>query len=209
MIKICGITTPESLEAAIAARASHIGLVFFPKSPRNVSIEAAAELSALARGTVKVVGLFVDPSADLLDKVRSTVTLDAIQLHGNETPAFVSRARVRHGIEIWKAIPVRDQADLGAARKFLGAADRILYDAKPPTGAELPGGSGLCIDWRVMRGASHPLPWLLAGGLSPQNVHEAIRLTGATGVDTSSGVESAPGVKDAGLISAFCQAARA
>ncbi|MDE1915434.1 MAG: phosphoribosylanthranilate isomerase [Sphingomonadales bacterium] len=207
-IKICGLSTTDMVDQALAAQATHIGLVFFPKSPRNVGIEQAAALAQQARGRASVVGLFVNPEADLLHAVRQAVHLDAIQLHGHETPAKAAQIRAAHGIEVWKAIGVRKRADLDAAAPFVGAVDRILYDAKPPEGADLPGGTGLRIDWSLMKGHRHPLPWLLAGGLTPDNVAEAIAITGAPGVDVSSGVESAPGVKDADKIIAFCRAAR-
>jgi phosphoribosylanthranilate isomerase len=206
LIKICGLSTIADIDAALAARATHIGLVFFAKSPRNVGIEQAAALAAHARGRAQVVGLFVDPAAEFLAMARAGVHLDAIQLHGKETPAQTARIRDIHGIEVWKAIGVRKRVDLDAAGDFVGAADRILYDAKPPEGADLPGGTGLRIDWGLMQGHRHPLPWLLAGGLGPDNVAQAVAITGAPGVDVSSGVESAPGVKDPAKIAAFCRA---
>lgn len=206
LIKICGLSTIADIDAALTARATHIGLVFFAKSPRNVGIEQAASLAAHAQGRAQVVGLFVDPAGDFLDRVRASVHLDAIQLHGKETPAQAAQMRSTHGIELWKAIGVRKRGDLDAAGRFVGAVDRILYDAKPPEGADLPGGTGLRIDWTLMQGHRHPLPWLLAGGLSPDNVAEAISVTQAPGVDVSSGVESAPGVKDPARIAAFCRA---
>lgn len=207
-IKICGLSTLAMVDQALAAQATHIGLVFFPKSPRHVEIAQAAALARRAQGRAKVVGLFVNPDVTLLDAVRGQVHLDAIQLHGHETPMQAADIRARHGIELWKAIGVRKKRDLDAATPFVGAVDCILYDAKPPEGAELPGGTGLRIDWTLMKGHHHPLPWLLAGGLTPETVAEAIAITGARGVDVSSGVESAPGVKDADKIIAFCRAAR-
>ena len=206
LIKICGLSRLADVDAALAGPATHIGLVFFAKSPRNVELEQAAALAAHARGRAQIVGLFVDPSQDVLHMVRGRVPLDAIQLHGKETPARAAQIRAAHGVEVWKAIGVRKRADLDAATSFVGAADRILYDAKPPEGADLPGGTGLRIDWTLMQGLRHPLPWLLAGGLTPENVAEAVAITGTPGVDVSSGVESAPGVKDAGKIAAFCRA---
>lgn len=206
LIKICGLSTTDSIDAALAAQATHIGLVFFPKSPRNVSIEQAAALALHARGRAKVVGLFVDPEDALLSSVRASVPLDILQLHGKEVPARVAQIRAAHGLEVWKAIGVRKTEDLDAAQPYVGAADSILYDAKPPEGSLLPGGTGLRIDWGLMQGWRHPLPWLLAGGLDPANVAEAMSITGATGVDVSSGVESAPGVKDHAKIAAFCRA---
>ena len=208
-IKICGLSTPETVDAALRAGASHVGLVFFPQSPRNVSIELAARLAAQARESAFVVGLFVDPASDLLEAVCGKVRLDAIQLHGNETPAETRRIREHHGLELWKAISVRRAADVATADNYFDCADRILYDAKSPPGSDLPGGNGLRFDWSLLSGASQRIPWILAGGLDPRNVGDAIRITGAGFVDTSSGVESAPGVKDPGLITAFCEAVRA
>lgn len=207
-IKICGISDRINLDAAIAAGADHIGLVFFAKSPRNVGIEQAAALAEHAAGRARIVGLFVDPEADFLNRLRQTVRLDVIQLHGKETPAQSLHIQAAHGLPVWKAIGVRKTADLDAARAYQGLA-RILYDAKPPEGADLPGGTGLRIDWSLMAGYRHALPWILAGGLDPRNVGEAIGATGADFVDVSSGVESAPGVKDAAKIAAFCDAVRA
>ncbi|WP_408589926.1 phosphoribosylanthranilate isomerase [Novosphingobium sp.] len=209
LIKICGISTPDTLDAAVAARADYIGLVFFAKSPRNVDPALAAALANRAAGKVRVVGLFVDPQPAFLSEVLAQVPLDVLQLHGKEDAATLARIQAETGREVWKAIGVRKRADLAAAKTFIGAADRILYDAKPPEGADLPGGTGLRIDWDLLRGVSHPLPWMLAGGLDPANVGKAIGLTGATAVDVSTGVESAPGIKDAGRIAAFCAAVRA
>lgn len=208
-IKICGLSTPETLAAALKAGADWIGLVFFAKSPRHVDAAKAAALAQRVQGKARVVGLFVDPEPDFLDAVCAQVPLDVIQLHGKETPALAGRIRAVHGVEVWKAIGVRNRADMATARSFVGAVDRVLYDAKPPEGAALPGGTGLRIDWDLFRGADHPLPWLLAGGLDPRNVGEAIQITGAPAVDVSSGVESAPGIKDAVRIAEFCDAVRA
>jgi len=207
-IKICGLSDSASLDAAIGAGADHIGLVFFAKSPRNVGIEQAAALAQHAAGRAKIVGLFVDPEADFLNRLVQSVRLDVIQLHGKETPAKVAHIQAAHGLPVWKAIGVRKTADLDAARQYQGV-ERILYDAKPPEGADLPGGTGLRIDWSLMANYRHASPWILAGGLDPRNVAEAIAVTGADFVDVSSGVESAPGVKDAGKIAAFCKAVRA
>ncbi len=208
-IKICGLSTPETVDAALRAGASHIGLVFFAKSPRNVAIELAARLAAQTHDGAYVVGLFVDPAADLVEQVCSKVRLDAIQLHGSESPAETRRIREHHGLEVWKAISVRRAADVAEADRYFDCADRILYDAKSPPGSDLPGGNGLRFDWTLLSGATQRIPWVLAGGLDPRNVTDAIRTTGAAFVDTSSGVENAPGVKDAGLIADFCAAVRA
>jgi phosphoribosylanthranilate isomerase len=204
--KICGLSTPETVDAAIAGGASHIGFVFFAKSPRTLTIERAAALSKNLSSHIKVVGVFVDPEAEFLDEVRRQVTLHAIQLHGEERPAFTTQIGRSHGIEIWKAIPVKSAEDLSAAHKYRGAVHRILYDAKTPKGADMPGGMGLRFDWELLRGFAHPLPWALSGGLHAGNVADATQVTGATLVDVSSGVESAPSIKDVDKIAAFLKA---
>lgn len=208
-IKICGLSTAESIDAALRAGASHVGLVFFAKSPRNVELDLAARLSGQAREAARVVGLFVDPSRDFLDAVRSKVSLDVIQLHGSERPAEVARIAMHHGLETWKAVSIRTAGDLAGAARYRGSAHRVLFDAKPPEGSDLPGGNGLRFDWTLLASHRHALPWILAGGLDHRNVAEAIRITHADFVDASSGLETAPGVKDAGLIAAFCAAAQA
>lgn len=207
-IKICGISTPEGLDAAIAARADYCGFVFFAPSPRNLAAGAARELAARAGGQVGKVGLFVDPDDALLAEAVTAGALDALQLHGGETPERAAQLRARFGLPVWKVVSVAAQGDVARASAYRGAADLILFDAKTPKGAALPGGMGLRFDWSLLDGYRGPLPWGLAGGLAPGNVAEAIRATGAPLVDTSSGVESAPGVKDPALIAAFCAAAR-
>ncbi len=207
LAKICGITTPEALDAAVKGGASHIGLNFYPKSPRYIDPERAAALVRRLPAHVAAVGLFVDPGADYVESVRAQVTLKALQFHGDERPAFTMQMGRRHGLEIWKAIPVKTREDLTVAAKYRGAVHRILYDAKPPKGADLPGGTGMRIDWALLEGFAPPLPWALAGGLDAGNVAEAVRVTGADFVDVSSGVESAPGVKDVDKIAAFLKAA--
>lgn len=204
--KICGITTPEAIDAALMGGASHIGLVFFPKSPRNIAPDQAAALARRAEGRARIVGLFVDPDPQFVDAVRKSVTLDVIQLHGDERPALVSQIAMANGLETWKAIPIKTAEDLRAALKYRGAAHRILYDAKPPTGTDVPGGTGLRFDWKLLDGFAHPLPWILAGGLDPRNVAEAVGITSARFVDVSSGVESSPGQKDVAKIAAFLKA---
>lgn len=208
LIKICGLDRAAAVDAAIGAGADFIGLVFFARSPRHVETQAAAALARHAAGRVQVVALMVDPAPDYLAEVLRTVPVDHLQLHGQESPAQVAAIARDHRISVWKALGVRKQADLAAADAYAGAATRVLFDAKPPEGADLPGGNGLRIDWAILKGARPALPWMLAGGLDPDNVAEAIALTGAPAVDVSSGVESAPGVKDPGKIAAFCQAVR-
>ncbi len=205
-VKICGLSTPETIDAAITGGATYVGLMFFAKSPRNVAIGRAAALVKDLPAHVKAVGVFVDPEPAFLDEVRRQVTLQVIQLHGDERPAFVSQIAQKHGLEVWKVIPVKTANDLRLAQKYRGAAHRILYDAKTPKGADLPGGMGLRFDWGLLQGLSHPMPWGLAGGLHAGNVAEAVRATGATLVDVSSGVESKTGIKDVDKIVAFLKA---
>ncbi|MEZ5725375.1 MAG: phosphoribosylanthranilate isomerase [Paracoccaceae bacterium] len=207
-VKICGLTRPEHVSAAVEAGAAFVGFVFFPKSPRHLDIATAAALAAEVPPGIARVGLFVDPDDALLDAVLAQVPLDLLQLHGAETPARVTEIRARTGLPVMKAVGVADATDLDALWDYGLVADMLLVDAKPPKDAALPGGNGLSFDWRLLVGRKWLVPWMLAGGLTPDNVAEAVRLTGARIVDVSSGVESAPGQKDAGLIGAFVAAAR-
>ncbi|EME71190.1 N-(5'-phosphoribosyl)anthranilate isomerase [Paramagnetospirillum caucaseum] len=207
-VKICGITDEDAMDAAIEAGADYVGLVFFPKSPRNVTPDRAAELVEFTPGDVGKVGLFVDPDDATLDAVLTRVRLDLLQLHGRETPERVEAIRLEYGLPVMKMLPVSEPADLDAAEPYLAVADRLLFDAKPPKGALLPGGNATSFDWSILTGRKWGLPWMLAGGLTPANVAEAVRISGALCVDVSSGVESAPGVKDAEKIQAFIRAAR-
>ena len=208
-VKICGVSTVDVLEAAVSEGASDVGLVFFPRSPRNVSAEEAAALSAAAPAEITVVGLFVDPPDETLESVLSVARLDLLQLHGSESPERVAEIRRRTGKPAMKAIKVAGPDDIEAARRYDGIADRLLFDAKAPSteGRYMPGGNALTFDWRMLAGLAWPCPWMLSGGLTPETVAEAIRTSGAPGVDVSSGVESAPGVKDTSLIAAFIRAA--
>ncbi|KMS59942.1 N-(5'-phosphoribosyl)anthranilate isomerase [Novosphingobium barchaimii LL02] len=206
-IKICGINTPDALEAAIKSRAAHIGLVFFPRSPRAVTPAEAAQLSARAEGRISRVGLFVDASDTAIGDAMGAARLDALQLHGEETPERAAQLRARFGVSVWKALPVATARDVERAAAYADAVDLILFDAKTPKGA-LPGGMGLSFDWSLIAHWKGPVAWGLAGGLDAANVAEAIRMTGTPLVDTSSGVESAPGVKDESRIAAFCRAVR-
>lgn len=206
-IKICGITSAEAIDACVTARADHLGFVFFPPSPRALTPAQAAPLGARAAGRIGRVGLFVDADDALLAEVVATGALDALQLHGHETPQRAADLRARFGLPVWKALPVASATDIDRAATFVGAADLILFDAKTPKGA-LPGGMGLAFDWTLLAAWRDRAPWGLAGGLGPANVAEAFRQTGAPLLDASSGVESAPGVKDAALIARFCAAAR-
>lgn len=207
-IKICGISTAETLDAVIAARADFCGFVFYPPSPRNVDLAQAAALGARAAGRIAAVGLFVDADDATIGAAVAAGGLAAIQLHGGETPERAAQVKNRFGLPVWKAIAVAAPGDVERAAAYHGAADLILFDAKTPKGT-LPGGMGLTFDWNLLAAWKDRAPWGLAGGLNPENVTEAIRRTGAPLVDTSSGVESAPGVKDAARIAAFCAAARA
>lgn len=206
-IKICGVTSAETLDAVIAARAEHVGLNFIAKSARRVTLPQAAELGARAAGRINRVGLFLDADDAAIAEAIAAAGLDALQLHGEETPARVAQVRSQFGLPVWKALPVAAREDVARADAYVGAADLVLFDAKTPKGT-LPGGMGLAFDWTLLSGWMAPCPWGLAGGLSPANVAEAVRLTGTPLVDTASGVESAPGVKDAAKIAAFCAAAR-
>lgn len=206
-IKICGISTPTALEAAIRARADYAGFVFFPKSPRHVSPAQAAELADRAKGRIARVGLFVDADDATLAEAVEAADLDVLQLHGKETPERAAQLRARFGLKVWKALPIASAEDVERARAYAGAVDMLLFDAKTPTGA-LPGGMGLSFDWGLVAGWKGATAWGLAGGLTPDNVAEALAMTQAPLVDTSSGVESAPGVKDEDRIAAFCAAVR-
>lgn len=207
-VKICGITDEDTMDAAIEAGADYVGLVFYPPSPRAVTPERAAELVEFTPGEITKVGLFVDPDDSWLETVLTQVRLDLLQLHGNETPERIEAIRLEYGIPVMKVISIASADDLAAAEPFLAVTDRLLFDAKPPKGATLPGGNATSFDWTILQGRKWGVPWMLAGGLTPANVAEAIRISGAMAVDVSSGVESAPGVKDAEKIRAFINAVR-
>jgi phosphoribosylanthranilate isomerase len=197
------------MQVALEARADYVGLVFFEKSPRNLSLEAAADLSDMARGNAKIVVLLVDPADELVDQIMPYIAPDVLQLHGSETPARVAEIKRRTGAAVMKAIKVETATDAAAALDYAGIADLILFDAKAPKGAILPGGNGVAFDWRTLDDVKRKVPYMLSGGLTPTNVADAIRRTGATRVDVSSGVESSPGEKDADLIRAFIANVRA
>lgn len=207
-IKICGISEPRALDAAINGRAAYAGFVFFPASPRNLAPAEAAALSARAQDRIRRIGLFVDADDATINDAVAAARLDALQLHGRETPERAAQLRARFGLPVWKALPVTSPEDVAGARLYTGAVDMVLFDARTPKGAALPGGMGLSFDWSLVAGWKGPVAWGLAGGLNADNVARAVQLTGAPLVDTSSGVESSPGVKDVGLIAAFCSAAR-
>lgn len=206
-VKICGLTKPEDVAACAGAGAAYCGFNFFEKSPRYVTPEQARALALDAPVGLAKVGLVVGASDAELDAITGAVPLDLLQLHGGESVARVAEVKARYGLPVIKVVGVASAEDLATLDEFSGVADQILVDAKPPKGAVLPGGNGVAFDWQLLAGREWRVPWMLAGGLTPQNVGEAIRLTGARQVDTASGVESAPGVKDAGLIRAFVTAA--
>lgn len=205
-VKICGLSTRTTLDAAIEGGATHIGLMFHPPSPRALLFEQAAALAARSPTHVKNVGVFVDPSDALLRQAIAAGKLDAVQLH-RTSPSRVAAIRERTGLETWAAIGIKSASDLRTANAYSGAADRLLYDAKSPADAAVPGGQGIRFDWSLLAGFAHPLPWILAGGLDANSVARAITQTRPSMVDVSSGVESAPGIKDVDKIAAFLKAA--
>lgn len=208
IVKICGLRTVEAVEAAAEAGARCAGFVFFPKSPRHITIAEARRLTLSAPLGLMKIALAVNPDDELLDEI-STLPIDMIQLHGRESPERVREVRARSGLPVMKAVGVASAADLPAIDAYASVADQLLIDAKPPEGGPLPGGNGLAFDWRLIAGREWPKPWMLAGGLHAGNVAEAVHLTGARQIDVSSGVESSPGVKDSAKIRAFVSAALA
>lgn len=206
-IKFCGLTRPQDVHAAADAGARYMGFVFFPKSPRNVTLDVARALALEVPPGIAKVALTVDTDDAALDALVARVPLDMLQLHGHESPARVAEVRARYGLPVMKALGIATAADLAQIDTYSEVADQLLIDAKPPEGADLPGGNGLAFDWRLLAGRKYwTKPWMLAGGLTPDNVAEAVRLTGARQVDVSSGVESAPGHKDAVRMKAFAAA---
>ncbi|MBE88295.1 MAG: phosphoribosylanthranilate isomerase [Rhodospirillaceae bacterium] len=203
--KICGINDPNTMSAAIDGGASHVGLVFYKKSPRAVTVEQANELSNQAQGRAVRVGLFVDPTDATLETILNTVSLDLLQLHGTETPRRTTEIKTRFGLHVMKVLSVAEREDVEKANTYLDAADWLMFDAQPPKSLKnaLPGGNAVSFDWSLLSGKSWPKPWMLAGGLTANNVSEAIRLTGASVVDTSSGVEDRPGLKNPAKTRAF------
>lgn len=208
-VKICGLTRPEDVAAVAAAGAQYAGFVFFEKSPRNVNIETARGLALEAPVGLAKVALVVDADDAELDAIVGSVPLDMLQLHGHESPERVSEVRARYGLPVMKAVGVAEAEDMAQIALYEEVADQLLIDAKPPKGADLPGGNGLAFDWRLLSGRKYwRKPWMLAGGLTPQNVRQAVQMTGARQVDVSSGVEAGAGVKDAGRIAEFVAALR-
>ncbi len=206
--KICGLSTPETVQAALDGGAAFLGFNFFPASPRFVTPETAARLAPPARDKAKIVAVTVDPDDDLVDRLMATLRPDLIQLHGKETPARAREVVARTGVGVIKALPVSESSDLDAARAFETVVEHLMFDARPPADAAMPGGLGSPFDWTILAGRRFDRPYLLAGGLDPWNVGEALRLSGAPIADVSSGVERGPGIKDPGLISAFLEAVR-
>ncbi|SHG87077.1 phosphoribosylanthranilate isomerase [Marivita hallyeonensis] len=206
--KICGLTRSEDVLAAADAGAAYVGFVFFPKSPRNLTVEMAHALAIEVPAGIAKVALVVDADDGLLSQITDTVPIDMLQLHGSESPERVSDVRSRFGLPVMKAVGVAEAEDVAALDVYSEVADQILVDAKPPKNANLPGGNGVAFDWRLISARRWSKPWMLAGGLTPENVAEALALTGARQVDVSSGVEAAPGQKDAEKIRNFIAATR-
>jgi phosphoribosylanthranilate isomerase len=209
LIKICGLSTAETLDVALAAGADAVGFVFFPPSPRHLAYEAARKLAARVKGRAEKVALSVDADDTTLAAVVEALRPDALQLHGKESPARVADIKQRFGLPVMKAIPVETRGDLAAIADYVGVADRLLFDARAPREATRPGGLGKAFDWRLLENLDPGIPFMLSGGLDAGNVAEALRITRARSVDVSSGVERAPGEKDPDKIRAFVRAARA
>jgi len=205
-IKICGLKTQEAIERAITRGATHVGFIFFPKSPRHIDPEVAAELAEPVRGRARIVAVTVDASDEDLDDIVHLLKPDILQMHGSETPERVLQVKALYGLPVMKAFSVRDASDLDRIDPYLGVADRFLFDAKAPAGSELPGGNGVSFDWKIMASLDESVDYMLSGGLNKDNVGLALASTRARGLDVSSGVESAPGVKDTAMIDAFFDA---
>lgn len=209
-IKICGLKTAEHVAAVARHGGTHTGFIFFERSPRHVEPDHAGELAALSRKALMVpVAVTVNANDDALHAIVTRMQPGMLQLHGSETPERVADVRARFGLPVMKAFAIRDRSDLAAAMPYAAVADRLLFDAKPPAGSDLPGGNGVRFDWSLLAGLELPVPWMLSGGLDPQNAAEALRIASPPGLDISSGVESAPGVKDVALIAAFFNAINA
>ncbi|WP_136616472.1 MULTISPECIES: phosphoribosylanthranilate isomerase [Mesorhizobium] len=208
-IKICGLKTDGAMAAALAGGASHVGFIFFAKSPRYVDPAEAGRLREAARGKALAVAVTVDASDAFLDEIVAKMQPDMLQLHGAETPERVAEVKARYGLPVMKALPLSETADLERIKPFIGISDRFLFDAKPPKGSELPGGNGVAFDWRILVGLDGGVDYMLSGGLNAANIGDALRLANPPGIDISSGVESAPGVKDPALIEQFFRAVRA
>ena len=201
--KLCGLTTLDDISAAVRADASYVGFVFFLGSPRNLAIQAANLLVAATPNHVTKVGLVVDADNDFLDKLTSSVSLDMLQLHGDESFQRVAEVKARYGLSVMKAVGISNLRDVQDAHQFGEVADQLLLDAKPNSASDLPGGNGIAFDWNLLAGSSWKVPWMLAGGLKPNNVASAVKLSGAQQVDVSSGIETSPGINNAELMSEF------
>jgi len=208
-IKICGLTTPEALDVALESGADLVGFVFFPPSPRTLGWEAARTLGGRVHGRAGKVALTVNASDETLAKIVEALEPDMLQLHGNETPERVAVVRSKFGLPVMKMVPIAERADLSPIRIYAHVADRLIFDARAPETATRPGGLGKAFDWTLLKGVNPGVPFMLSGGLDANNVAEALAITNAPGVDVSSGVERAPGVKDPAKIRAFIRAARA
>lgn len=208
-IKICGLKTEEGIASALACGATHVGFIFYPRSPRAVVPETAGRLRQTAKGKAKAVAVTVDLSDDELDAIVTGMAPDMLQLHGEETPERVAYVKARYGIPVMKAFSVHEAADLDAVKSYRGIADRFMFDAKPLTDLHLPGGNGLPFDWHILAGLDRDIDYVLSGGLNPANIGDAIRFANPPGVDVSSGVESSPGVKDPARIAEFVRAVAA
>ncbi|MEX3010875.1 phosphoribosylanthranilate isomerase [Hoeflea sp. TYP-13] len=207
-VKICGLKTEAAIDAAIDGGASYVGFIFFAKSPRNVSPRQAASLAGHARGRVTIVAVSVNADNATLDEIVSVVKPDMLQLHGSESPERVSEVKNRFGLPVMKAFSLREQGDLDLIEPYRGVADKFLFDAKPPEGSELPGGNGVAFDWTILSKLDSEIDYMLSGGLNAGNIRDALEQTRTKGIDASSGVESAPGVKDIKLIAEFFDAVR-
>lgn len=208
-IKICGLKTDEAMAAALAGGASHVGFIFFAKSPRYVEPAQAGRLRQAAIGKAKAVAVTVDADDAFLDEIVAKMNPDMLQLHGAETPERVAAVKARYGLPVMKVFSVSEAADLDRLKPFVGIADRFMFDAKPPKGSQLPGGNGVAFDWRILAGLDAGLDYMLSGGLNAANIGDALRSANPPAIDISSGVESAPGVKDPALIEQFFRAVRA
>ncbi len=205
-IKICGLKTPDAVAAALDGGATHIGFIFFPKSPRHITPQKAAGLRDAVRGRALTVAVTVDADDETLDEIVEAVKPDILQLHGHETPERVAFIKARYGLPVMKAFSVREASDLAAIAAYQGIADRFLFDAKPPKGSDLPGGNGVSFDWELLAALDADIDYMLSGGLNADNIAEALHKTQAPGIDISSGVERAPGEKDVRLIENFFRA---
>ncbi|MDX8444806.1 phosphoribosylanthranilate isomerase [Mesorhizobium captivum] len=208
-IKICGLKTDAAMAAALAGGASHVGFIFFSRSPRYIEPIDAGRLRQAAVGKAKAVAVTVDADDAFLDEIVAGMRPDMLQLHGAETPERVAELKARYGLPVMKVLSVGEAADFDRLKPYIGVADRLMFDAKPPKGSQLPGGNGVAFDWRILAGLDAGLDYMLSGGLNAANVGDALRLANPPGIDISSGVESAPGVKDPALIEQFFRAVRA